>query len=426
MVYASTHFAGVAGPGNTPPAVSAAPLARHRRHDRPGPHHQRRQARRAVRGRAPSHRQRDAGRPAGSVQPDVRRRRPGPAPARPRARVGFGLRLLARRPHRHQRPRRPARHEQDHRRLRERRPRPGAASSRRTPRPISRSSRSTATPSCRRPSSSPTASKVQAGQWAIAIGEPFALQHSVVGRRRLRLQPRRADPGRRPAAPPLPGHAANVRADQPRQLGRTARRLRRPRHRREPVDGQPRRGARHRLRDPRANGRAERAKSSRRTTARRSIATGTGTGKGFLGVAAVDITNNVRTQLGGYHDQGGVAVNRVVGGAPADQAGVQPGDVIQSINGKPVNSSQRLHLGDQRPQAGHASNASRVVARRQEEPPGEAGGAAGRDLSAKPAAAEPVTGLTPVREFRGGGTRLRVPSRFCWSRQRNSGKTPPP
>jgi len=26
MLYASTHFAGVAGPGNTPPAVQAAPL----------------------------------------------------------------------------------------------------------------------------------------------------------------------------------------------------------------------------------------------------------------------------------------------------------------------------------------------------------------------------------------------------------------
>src|ERR1700738_4126276 len=27
MIYASTHFAGVAGPGNTPPAVQAAPIA---------------------------------------------------------------------------------------------------------------------------------------------------------------------------------------------------------------------------------------------------------------------------------------------------------------------------------------------------------------------------------------------------------------
>jgi hypothetical protein len=27
MLFASTHFAGVAGPGNTPPVVSAAPLS---------------------------------------------------------------------------------------------------------------------------------------------------------------------------------------------------------------------------------------------------------------------------------------------------------------------------------------------------------------------------------------------------------------
>jgi serine protease Do len=67
---------------------------------------------------------------------------------------------------------------------------------------------------------------------------------------------------------------------------------------------------------------------------------GTGTGKAFLGVQPVDITNNVRTQLGGYHDQGGVAIGNVVSGTPADQAGIEPGDVIQAINGKAVDSAQ--------------------------------------------------------------------------------------
>jgi S1-C subfamily serine protease len=60
-------------------------------------------------------------------------------------------------------------------------------------------------------------------------------------------------------------------------------------------------------------------------------ANGTGTGKGFLGVAPVDITNNVRTQLGGYHDQGGVAIANVVSGTPADQAGLEPGDVVAAM-----------------------------------------------------------------------------------------------
>ena len=76
MLYASTHFAGIAGPGNTPPAVSAAPLLATHRDDRSGPDHQRRQARRAVGGRPPSRRERDAARPD---RPDVavlRRRRP--------------------------------------------------------------------------------------------------------------------------------------------------------------------------------------------------------------------------------------------------------------------------------------------------------------------------------------------------------------
>ena len=47
----------------------------------------------------------------------------------------------------------------------------------------------------------------------------------------------------------------------------------------------------------------------------------------------------MRTQLGGYHDAGGVAVATVVPGTPAEQAGIQNGDVIQSINGKPINSA---------------------------------------------------------------------------------------
>jgi S1-C subfamily serine protease len=71
-------------------------------------------------------------------------------------------------------------------------------------------------------------------------------------------------------------------------------------------------------------------------------ANGTGTGKAFLGLVAIDITNNVRTQLGGYHDQGGVAVYQVPSGTPADQAGINPGDVIQAINGKPINSQQEF------------------------------------------------------------------------------------
>ncbi len=48
------------------------------------------------------------------------------------------------------------------------------------------------------------------------------------------------------------------------------------------------------------------------------------------------IDNSVRTQIS-YHDQGGVAVARVEADQPAGLAGLEPGDVIQALNGKPVN-----------------------------------------------------------------------------------------
>ena len=77
----------------------------------------------------------------------------------------------------------------------------------------------------------------------------------------------------------------------------------------------------------------------------------TGTGKGFLGVSVVGIDNNVRTQLGGYHDQGGVAINTVPDSTPASKAGLEPGDVIQTINGKPVDSPDvfRSTIGSMKP-----------------------------------------------------------------------------
>jgi S1-C subfamily serine protease len=55
---------------------------------------------------------------------------------------------------------------------------------------------------------------------------------------------------------------------------------------------------------------------------------------GFLGVQLQTLDANLRTQLG-YHGHGAV-VMAVVGGSPADRAGLQPGDVIQSVNGKPI------------------------------------------------------------------------------------------
>jgi serine protease Do len=63
---------------------------------------------------------------------------------------------------------------------------------------------------------------------------------------------------------------------------------------------------------------------------------GTGTGVGYLGVVLGPLDNNVRTQIN-YHDAGGIVIGEVQPGQAADQAGLEPGDVIQTINGKPVN-----------------------------------------------------------------------------------------
>jgi S1-C subfamily serine protease len=57
-----------------------------------------------------------------------------------------------------------------------------------------------------------------------------------------------------------------------------------------------------------------------------------GSSIGFLGVQLQTLDANLRAQLG-YQGQGAV-VMAVVGGSPADRAGLQPGDVIQGVNGK--------------------------------------------------------------------------------------------
>jgi S1-C subfamily serine protease len=67
-----------------------------------------------------------------------------------------------------------------------------------------------------------------------------------------------------------------------------------------------------------------------------------GTDTGFLGIYMADITDGVRNQIG-YTGQGGVAVQQVFSGSPADQASIQPGDVILKVDGKGFNTRQDLH-----------------------------------------------------------------------------------
>jgi S1-C subfamily serine protease len=67
-----------------------------------------------------------------------------------------------------------------------------------------------------------------------------------------------------------------------------------------------------------------------------------GTDTGFLGIYMADLNNGVRNQIG-YNGQGGVAVQQVFSGSPADQAGIQPGDVILQIDGKAFDSNKAMH-----------------------------------------------------------------------------------
>lgn len=185
-------------------------------------------------------------------------------------------------------------------------------------------------------------SRLQAGQWAIAIGEPLSLEKSVsvgVVSGFNRDEPIGSDRDGQPrlfkgllqtSAPINPGNSGGPLVDYD---GRVI-------------------GVNQSTANPAAaqgigfaipsNTVSETAVALAKTPGQTVNATGTGTGKGFLGVQAVDITNNVRTQLGGYHDQGGVAVGQVSDGTPAYKAGLEPGDVIQTINGKPVNSAKDL------------------------------------------------------------------------------------
>jgi serine protease Do len=182
-------------------------------------------------------------------------------------------------------------------------------------------------------------SRVAAGQWAIAIGEPLELQHSVavgVVSGFNRDEPIQGDDQQarlfkgllQTSAPINPGNSGGPLIDyNGRVIGLNQSTA-------NPASAQ---GIGFAIPSTTV---AQTAALLVKSPGKTIDQNGTGTGKAFLGVQPVDITNNVRTQLGGYRDQGGVAIGNVVSGTPADQAGIEPGDVIQAINGKAVDSAQ--------------------------------------------------------------------------------------
>jgi serine protease Do len=179
--------------------------------------------------------------------------------------------------------------------------------------------------------------KLQAGQWAIAIGEPFSLQRSVSvgvvsgfnrdepigGRDDVRLFHGLLQT----SAPINPGNSGGPLVDY---NGRVI-------------------GMNQSTANPGAaqgigfaipsNMVAQTAGQLAKAQGQTVNANGTGTGVAYLGVYMADLDNNVRTQIG-YNGQGGVAVANVPDNTPAARAGLTGGDVILKIDGRPVAKSE--------------------------------------------------------------------------------------
>ncbi len=63
--------------------------------------------------------------------------------------------------------------------------------------------------------------------------------------------------------------------------------------------------------------------------------------RGWLGVVVQELTPAVAEALGLNH---GVIVLKVVPGSPASKAGLQPGDIILAVNGKPIENASQLQF----------------------------------------------------------------------------------
>jgi serine protease Do len=67
-----------------------------------------------------------------------------------------------------------------------------------------------------------------------------------------------------------------------------------------------------------------------------------GTDEGFLGILMQQLTPGFKNQTG-YQGDSGIGIREVVSGSPADQAGISPGDVITQVDGKNFSDVKSLH-----------------------------------------------------------------------------------
>jgi S1-C subfamily serine protease len=179
-------------------------------------------------------------------------------------------------------------------------------------------------------------SKLEAGQWAIAIGEPFELKQSVslgVVSGFNRDETIGNDTGGseidfkgllQTSAPINPGNSGGPLIDvEGRVIGVNQ------------STANPQAGAQ-------GIGFAIPANTVREQVAQLEKDPGVhqGTNTGFIGAALETVTPDLGVQLN-YKGKG-VAVAQVVSGGPADQAGMQPGDVIQKVNGQDVTTNDEV------------------------------------------------------------------------------------
>lgn len=178
-------------------------------------------------------------------------------------------------------------------------------------------------------------SDVQAGQWAIAIGEPFELQQSVsvgVVSGFNRTETIGNDNGTartfkgllQTSAPINPGNSGGPLIDyEGRLIGVNQ------------STANPQAGAQ-------GIGFAIPVDTMRQQVALLQEHPGqlNGPPTPYIGISMMGIDDNVRAQLN--YKGTGVAVQGVYQGGPADQAGLQPGDVIQKINDKDVTSVEQV------------------------------------------------------------------------------------
>jgi serine protease Do len=178
--------------------------------------------------------------------------------------------------------------------------------------------------------------KLEAGQWAIAIGEPFELKQSVSlgvvsGFNRDETIGSEGGGGTidfkgllQTSAPINPGNSGGPLIDvEGRLIGVNQ------------STANPQAGAQ-------GIGFAIPANTVRDQIAELEKSPGVhqGTNIGFIGASLQTVTPGLRVQLS-YKGEG-VAVLQVISGGPADQAGLQAGDVIQRVNGADVSTNDEV------------------------------------------------------------------------------------